>query len=750
MDSYFKQRVSKEIFEKKYCLRGEKTVEEVFRGIAQEVASVEKDKYHWENRFYDQMISGKFIPAGRILANARPDSLMKNYNNCFVIPIEQDSMEGIFNALKQDALISKMGGGVGFNISKIRPKNSPISSGGESSGVISFLKIFDQSAKTIHTGGSRRSAHICVLNIDHPEIESFITCKRGDENNALTQFNISVGLVDGFISAVENDKDWDLIFDGVVHKTVKARYLYDLMIQNSFDYAEPGVFNLDIVNRNSTTSFLTKIVSPNPCGEQPLPPYGVCCLGAINFTKFVKNPFTTNSQFDWDSLKVSIALGVRFLDNVLDVTQYPLPEIEKRSKSERRIGLGFTGYGNLLSMLKLEYGSEKANNFTRKLAVTFRDSSYYTSILLAAEKGSFPSYNVYYMEQSFIQKLPQIYQDLMSTNGIRNIALNTIAPTGTTSLSIGNNCSSGIEPTFALAYERKVRTGKDDETVIEKVYDYAWLLYQSMEENFGKDVDPPDYFSTTASVSPIDAIEVQAIWQEYIDASISKTINLPPGTTIQDYKDLFLYGYKKGLKGLTFFNPDGKLMGIFNTGDKTSSETNTVEIHAKTRPEELICDIHEISVNKHKMIVLVGILDDCPYEMFLTDNPENVINMEHHKTGIIKKRARGKYDLIVRNGKEEVLIKDIAKVFENEYGALSRMISMSLRHHVPLQFVVDQLSKTKHFIAFEKSVARVLKLYIKENEKVLTSHKCPDCGSDLIYVEGCKTCSAGCGYSACS
>ncbi|MDC7124413.1 MAG: ribonucleotide reductase N-terminal alpha domain-containing protein, partial [Spirochaetales bacterium] len=309
----WQQKISKEIFETKYCLHNEENPEEVFNLISEEIASVEADSAKWQKTFYKELVSGRLMPAGRILANARPYSNMKNYNNCFTIDIE-DSMDGIYDSLKEDALISKMGGGVGFDISKLRPKGAPLSGGSESSGVISFLRIFDQSAKTIMTGGQRRSAHIALLDISHPEIEDFITAKKGDKNKELTQFNISVKVTDAFIKAVKENSDWDLVFDGKVYKTVKARYLYDLLAKNAYMHNEPGIFYSDTVEKYNNGYWAFKMDRVNPCGELVMPPYSLCCLSAINLALLVDNPFTAEAAFNFEQFKETISIGIRFLD----------------------------------------------------------------------------------------------------------------------------------------------------------------------------------------------------------------------------------------------------------------------------------------------------------------------------------------------------------------------------------------------------------------------------------------------------
>lgn len=922
MVKFWHQPISREIFEKKYNLYQE-TELEVFRSISKEVASPEREEVreYWEEEFFNLISSTQFIPAGRILANARPFSKLKNYNNCFTISIKDD-MQEIYNALKEDAMISKMGGGVGFNVSGIRPKGDILSRGGEASGPLSFLKVFNESAKIIMTGGQRRAAHIAIMNVDHPDIEEFITIKQGDKNKELTQFNISVGLTDAFMEAVDNDEDWNLQFDGKVYKTVKARDLYNKIAENAYEHNEPGIFNLDTVNRYNNGWYMYYIQEVNPCftgdtiiatadgrngtpikqlaeenkefnvysarkktqgnrpglskwkaeikkatafktgtrkvitvnlsdgtsfkctpdhllarpdgsyveardsegvelekfkdenekpikedlnvyldsrifvesiedkneiedvydltvednhnfyiltntdddkflnssgclvhncGEQPIPAYNVCDLGAMNLTKFVRSPFTDDAYFDFHSFFKSVAKAVRFLDNVLDATDYPLEKIRQQATKNRRIGLGFTGLADAFAMLGVKYGSNESKYLSEEIGKALRDASYEASIDLAEEKGAFENFEEKFLESNFVKTLENKTQERIKKYGIRNVNLNTVAPTGTTSFSLGQNCSSGIEPIFSLQYDRKIRTGRGEETTTETVYDYAWLQYQEITG----EAEAPDYFTTTMDVDPYDAIDIQAIFQKYIDASISKTANLPMGYTFDQYKDLFRYAYKRGLKGFTSFNPEGSLAGIlsYSKDDKKKESELSPEYveraNASKRPNELECDIHQISVNKEKHIVLVGKLNGSLYEMFVTKNSDGKIDINNHKTGIIRKEKKGHYNLIIKNGVEKVVVDDIGKSFDNIYGSLSRFVSMSLRHGVPLQFIVEQLQKDSNFISFEKAVSRVLKKYIKEGEKVMTNQKCPECKGDLVYRDGCLSCPA-CGWSKCS
>ena len=739
------QPVSEEIFNSKYNLHNQNSIEEIYRDVALEVASVEPEEIRERvtSEFYDELISGRLIPAGRIIANARPGSPMKNYNNCFTIDVE-DSMEGIYDSLKEDALISKMGGGVGFDISKLRPEGERLSSGGQSSGVISFLRIFDQSAKTIVTGGQRRSAHIALLDISHPDIEKFITVKRGDENKELTQFNISVKISDDFIKAVEADTDWPLVFDGKVHKTLRARELYDLLAKNAFIHNEPGIFNKDTVERYNNGYWAFKMDRVNPCGELVMPAYSLCCLSAVNLSLFVQNPFTPGAEFDFSGFERTVTRGIRFLDNVLDVTEYPLEKIETFSRLWRRIGLGFTGLADMFAMMGVVYGSDESLDLSARVGAALRDYSYRASSHLAGEKGSFPAYDgEMFLNARFVKKLPGEIRELIREKGIRNIQMNTVAPTGTTSLSVGHNCSSGIEPIFALQYDRNIRTGKGDETRKETVYDYGWLKYKEFS---GDAVKPSEVFVTTREIDPVKSIDIQAVFQEYIDHSISKTLNLPPGTSFEQYKELFLYAYKKGLKGFTTFNPDGSLKGILEYKD----EEKIPRRWAPNRPKDLPCDIHRVTSRGHSHIIILGFYHSSLYELFmLDDDEEHTLKNTLPKEGTVRKGADGQYDLIHKDGGETMVLEDFTRRYQSADASLGRLISMSLRHGTPLQFVIEQLNKDTSFIDFERSVSRVLKQYIKDGEEVITSdNACQECGGVLEFRDGCVACR-DCGWSKC-
>ena len=759
----FYQAISEKVFREKYMINGETSIDQVFEGIAEKISSVEKnefDRKRYKKIFLDSISEGYLLPGGRITANARPWLSGKCYNNCYVIPIE-DSLEGIYQSLSNDAIISSSGGGVGFNISTLRPEGSPLlTKGGVSSGPLSFLRVFNESAKVIHTGGNRRSAHIAILNVDHPDIEKFITIKKGNKNNELTQFNISVGITQEFMKAVEDDLDWELKFKGVVYKTVKARYLYDLMVNNAYYYNEPGAFFLDTVNKFNNAWYLHKIEAPNPCGEIPQGPWNVCNLASLNLTKFVKNPFDPEAMFDFELFKNQISIGIRFLDNVVDATNYPLPEITREALSVRRLGLGITGLGDMLAMLRMDYG-QTSYSFIETISKILRDTAYETSIEIAREKGCFPSFHrEKYLQGNFIRGLPShIFSDI-ERYGIRNVSCLAIAPTGTISLSLGNNCSSGIEPIFSLYYDRTIRTGRGEETYTETVYDYAYYLYKQYRTSHPEAEEKPPFFKVTMDIDPVVHIQVQAIMQKYIDSAISKTINLPKGYSLDNYKDLFLLAYTSELKGFTTFNPfstaEGAIEGVLV--HKETEKENEVSRIAPKRPKDLICHVYVQSIKGQKYLILVGILNNQPYEVFLTEyTPElkDQLNgldttQNRREEGLIRKGGKGVYDLLsIENGKEKVILKNISKIFNKEYEGPTRLVSTALRHGIPLVFIVDQLGKTSSFGTWAKTMSIILKKYLQPDDS-LVKKVCPSCGSkNVIFQEGCLTC-LDCNFSKCS
>jgi len=513
--------------------------------------------------------------------------------------------------------------------------------------------------------------------------------------------------------------------------------VYDLTVEDNH--------NFYIITNTDDEKYLNcSGILVHNCGEIPMQSYGVCCLSSINLTKFVKNEFEDTASFDFDSLESTINIAVRFLDNVLDITKYPLPRIKEESEMWRRIGLGFTGFADMLAMMKIKYNSDGAIAFTERLAKFFRDNSYLASIALAAEKGSYPGFKYEEIKKSkFFKNLPSTIREQIKSFGLRNVGINTTAPVGTGSLTFGNNCSSGIEPIFSLDYDRRIRTGRGDETTTEKVYDYAWLLYQ---EKFPEAEKIPAYFLTTFDIDPYQSINIQSTWQKYIDHSISKTINLPNKFTYEEYENLFKFAFEKKLKGATTFNPNGSIPGVLSVDTKKTEEKKIEERGAPKRPEELPCDIHEITFNKIPYMILCGFYEGKMYEIFVTPNEDNVIDVQKHKKGFIKKVKQGQYELIAKNGEDKVILNNIGKALDPIFGSLSRFISMSLRHGVSLEFIVEQLQKDSSFVSFERVVSRVLKKYIKDGQK--STHKCEECGGTLEFREGCLVCIE-CGFSKC-
>ena len=510
--------IGKEIWDKKYRYKNEddspidQTIEDTWRRVAYAVAMPEKDHRYWEDKFFSVLKDYKFIPAGRILANAGTTRKKVTMFNCYVMNTIKDSMEGIFNSVTEAALTQKQGGGVGFNFSTIRPSGEYIR-GVESaaSGPLSFMQVFDATCRTVMSAGHRRGAQMGVLSISHPDIEQFIEAKRG--NNALQMFNLSVAVPDAFMEAVKEDQNWDLKFDEKIHKTVRARDLFEKIMKSTYDHAEPGFILIDHINKMNNLWYCEDIRATNPCGEQPLPPYGACLLGSINLTKFVKAPFTDKAEVDYKSLTEMIPIAVRLLDNVVEISNFPLKKQADEAASKRRMVLGIIGLADLFAMMKVKYGTKESLELAGKTMGTIRDVAYDASIDLAVEKGEFPLLDrERYLEGEFIKTLPEKIRKRIKEFGIRNSHLISIAPTGTISLLAGN-VSSGLEPVFALSFTRRFRTENDDEYEERKVADYAYRLFS---EIYSEDTEKPDYFVTTDKIIPKQHVDMQAHLQNML------------------------------------------------------------------------------------------------------------------------------------------------------------------------------------------------------------------------------------------
>ena len=583
------QPISLDVLREKYLKTGETSAEDLYRRVARALASVEapdlREKY--ETLFLENLHAGA-IGAGRIMSAAGTD-IQATLINCFVQPVgdciqgvDDEGFPGIYEALREAAETMRRGGGVGYDFSRIRPKGAQVkATASVASGPCSYMNVFDQSCSTVESAGARRGAQMGVLRIDHPDVHDFITAKRtpGRWNN----FNVSVGVSDAFIEAVQQGQPWELVHrarpgavamaqgayqraDGMwVYSTVQARALWDTIMKSAYDFAEPGILFLDHINEDNNLNYCEDIAATNPCGEQPLPSYGCCDLGPVILTRFVHHPFGFDGlpAFDFEAFEKVVALQVRALDNVLDVTFWPLPQQRDEAMAKRRIGVGFTGMGNTLAMLCLRYDMQEGRAMAARIAQSMRDAAYLASVELAREKGAFPKFEAepYLAAGTFASRLPEPIKKAIRKHGIRNSHLLSIAPTGTVSLAFADNASNGIEPPFSWMYKRKKREA-DGSTSEYAVEDHAWRLYRDL----GGDVDAlPDYFISALAMPAEGHIAMMEAVQPFVDTAISKTVNIPADYPYDDFKDLYLQAWRARLKGLATYRPNAILGSVLET-----------------------------------------------------------------------------------------------------------------------------------------------------------------------------------------
>ena len=601
---HFRAAISRRIWDTKYRFResGEirdQTIEDTWWRVARALASVEKSgQLEWAQRFYNVLEGFKFLPGGRILAGAGTGHRVTLFN-CFVMGTIEDSLDSIFDALKEGALTMQQGGGVGYDFSTLRPSGAPaVSVGVTASGPVSFMQIWDAMCATILSTGARRGAMMATLRCDHPDIEEFVRAKHDAQK--LRHFNLSVLVSDAFMQAVQADADWPLVFPlgsrdiaAAEHtvervwsgsmtpvrcrvlRTVRARQLWEQIMQATYDYAEPGVIFVDRVNAQNNLWYAEQISATNPCGELPLPPYGACDLGSINLAQFVRAAFSDKAVLDLDAIADTAAIAVRMLDNVADLSRFPLPKQEEAARATRRVGLGITGLGDALIMLGIPYGTPEAARVAGEVMQRLCETAYQTSIDLAREKGAFARLDKEkHLQGKFISQLSPEIRAGITRHGIRNSHLTAIAPTGTISL-LANNVSSGLEPVYRFEYKRRVREA-DGSLSEHAVSDYAYHLYR---ERNGAQAPLTPAFVTANEVSPFMHLDMQASLQPWVDSAISKTVNVPQDYNFAQFRSLYDYAYSKGLKGCTTFRPNpvtGQVLVDLDVAEDQSQKASAI------------------------------------------------------------------------------------------------------------------------------------------------------------------------------
>ncbi len=781
--------VSQQIWDMKYRLKTptgdpvDKTIDDTWRRVAKALASVEGDAALWEQRFFDAMADFRYLPAGRILSGAGAERRVTLFN-CFVMGDVPDDMAGIFENLKEAALTMQQGGGIGYDFSTLRPCGAPVESvGSDASGPLTFMDVWDAMCRTIMSAGSRRGAMMATMRCDHPDIEAFIDAKQ--EPGRLRMFNLSVLVTDAFMQAVTEDAAWELSFGGTTYRSVQARDLWDKIMRATYAYAEPGVIFIDRINRRNNLNYCETIHATNPCGEQPLPPYGACLLGSVNLARLVDEPFTDGARVDEAALAEITATAVRMMDNVVDVSGFPLEAQAHEARAKRRIGLGITGLGDALIMCGARYGSARAVELTERWMMLLRRHAYLASVELAREKGAFPLYDRdAYLAGETIQSLDLDVQDAIRQHGIRNALLTSVAPTGTISL-FADNVSSGLEPVFSFNYTRRVLM-PDGSRREEEVSDYAYRLYRRLH---GDTAPLPDAFVDAQSLTPNDHLVMQAAVQKYIDSSISKTINVPESIAFEDFKDIYRRAYELDCKGCTTYRPNdvtGAVLEVKKTGANTDEPELPLQAPAATtraldagdsgaivhmtrpldRPEALPGETYKVRWpdSDHAIyITLNDIVQDGrrrPFEVFI-----NSKNMDHFAWTVALTRMISA--VLRRGGDVSFVVEELKAVFDPRGGqwmggryvpSLLAAIGGIIEQHM---FAIGFLKRPGEN-AEDTQERQVVALGAhapatgggddtddQSTRSTTPFRQCPKCAQPtLIRQEGCDTCPS-CGYSKC-
>ena len=750
----FAAPIASQIWDMKYRLKKQDgtpvdaTVEDSWRRIARALSVVEKDPAKWEEKFYNALEDFKFLPAGRITAGAGTGRAVTLFN-CFVMGTIPDHMGGIFDMLKEAALTMQQGGGIGYDFSTIRPKGAEVRGvAADASGPLSFMDVWDAMCRTIMSAGSRRGAMMATMRCDHPDIEQFITAKQ--DSARLRMFNLSVLVTDAFMEAVKADGPWELKFNDRVYHTLNARDLWNKIMRATYDYAEPGVIFIDRINQMNNLNYCEQIAATNPCGEQPLPPYGACLLGSVNLARLVRNPFEANAEMDGAKLDEIVRLAIRMMDNVVDASRFPLPQQAEEARNKRRIGLGVTGLADALLMLGLRYGSPEAAAQTEAWMKLIARASYLASVDLAKEKGAFPLFDAEkYLASGNMMQMDEDVRAAIAKHGIRNALLTSIAPTGTISLYAGN-VSSGIEPVFAYAYTRKVLQ-PDGSRTEEEVVDYAVQMWRDLKG----DAPLPDHFVNAQTLAPLDHVRMQAAAQKWIDSSISKTINCPEDIAFEDFKSVYMEAWDSGCKGCTTYRPNdvtGSVLSVSETSEKTPESDQGADVVYLTepldRPSELEGATYKIKWPGSEHAIYITINDIVqgghrrPFEVFI-----NSKNMEHFAWTVALTRMISA--VFRRGGDVSFVVEELKAVFDPRGGAW-----MSGKYVPSILAAIGGVIE-RHLIAtgFIEGEGMGLKTD-PEAEKMIVGEAprgkaCPSCGSYAMrMVEGCMTC-ADCGHSKC-
>ncbi len=771
--------LSRQIWDMKYRLKAadgaaiDATIEQSWVRVAKACAQAEPEaqRADWESRFADALSDFKFLPAGRILAGAGTGRKVTLFN-CFVMGTIPDDMAGIFEHLKEAALTMQQGGGIGYDFSTIRPKGAPVKGvGADASGPLTFMDVWDAMCRTIMSAGSRRGAMMATMRCDHPDIEAFIGAKR--DAGRLRMFNLSVLVTDPFMAAVKADEPWDLTFDGTVYKTVQARDLWDTIMRSTFAFAEPGVIFIDRINRRNNLHYCEDIAATNPCGEQPLPPYGACLLGSINLARLVQDPFGDAPHIDMEALDGLTRTAIRMMDNVIEVSQFPLSEQAQEAKAKRRIGLGITGLADALIMCKARYGGTAAVALTEQWLKQIQRSAYLASTELAAEKGAFPLFDKdAYLAGETIGELDEDVQAAIAQHGIRNALLTSVAPTGTISL-FADNISSGLEPVFSYTYKRKVLL-PDGSSKEETVSDYAYRLYKRL---FGSQAELPDYFVNAMTLKPSDHVRMQATVQRFIDSSISKTINCPEDISFADFKSVYESAYEQGCKGCTTYRPNDITGSVLSTEGSKKAETAEPQLplnEPEVRPEDELDGGAVVYMTQP--LDRPGVLPGATFKLRWPDS-EHALYITLND--IVTDGRRRPFEIFINSKNVEHFAWTVA---------LTRMISAVFRRGGDVSFVVDELKevfdprggqwmKGRYVPSLLAAIGEVIEQhmidigFIQKGDAPLTEEvrqkldravgddgpdqsrymkSCPKCAApSLMRMEGCDTCIS-CGYSKCS